>query len=247
MESQRAVEDTPARRISGFHIPSGPSTEVQKWVPKSSLRDRPKLSQDSEAHASVSPALNSPWRPILVPPTPTDMNVLENRSPIKAAENAPSGLSTAMKTRGTLAAAEDAGRPGMGPVISPARQASYGNISVTTKRRGDAWAASGTNTGSSSASRLGSRSFEAPRSKKSLKQIQEEEQARQAEAEFARWWAEEEERVRAEEEQDMLAAIAASMHDAKPGGGSESPKGKPRSKAKPRRSQGRKYETANDS
>lgn len=42
--------------------------------------------------------------------------------------------------------------------------------------------------------------------KRSLKEIQEEEQARQAEADFLKWWAAEEERVKLEE-QATLAAL----------------------------------------
>lgn len=47
--------------------------------------------------------------------------------------------------------------------------------------------------------------------KRSLKEIQEEERARQAEEDFLKWWAEEEERVRLENEQ--VAAVLAGRAD----------------------------------
>ena len=58
--------------------------------------------------------------------------------------------------------------------------------------------------------------------KKSLREIQEEEQAKQAEEEFLRWWAEEEERIR-------LETMVASIPDVAPVGDGQKKK-KPRKK-----------------
>ena len=59
--------------------------------------------------------------------------------------------------------------------------------------------------------------------KKSLREIQEEEQAKQAEEEFLRWWAEEEERIRLE------TMVAATIPDVAPVGDGQKKK-KPRKK-----------------
>ena len=58
--------------------------------------------------------------------------------------------------------------------------------------------------------------------KKSLREIQEEEQAKQAEEEFLRWWAEEEERI-------ILETMVASIPDVAPVGDGQKKK-KPRKK-----------------
>jgi hypothetical protein len=54
--------------------------------------------------------------------------------------------------------------------------------------------------------------------KQSLKEIQEEEQARVAEEEFLKWWAAEEERVREEEEEAVRVAISMTKGESKGGG-----------------------------
>lgn len=54
--------------------------------------------------------------------------------------------------------------------------------------------------------------------KQSLKEIQEEEQARAAEEDFLRWWAVEEERVRKEEEEAVRVAISLAEGESKSGG-----------------------------
>ena len=97
---------------------------------------------------------------------------------------------------------------------------------IPTKKSGEAW------TPKPETSRHGSGGHRLQRSstepvevvstpKKSLRQIQEEERDRQIQADFERWWAAEEARVKAEEEAVLAAAKAASM------GGSPSGQGKP--------------------
>jgi len=54
--------------------------------------------------------------------------------------------------------------------------------------------------------------------KQSLKEIQEEEQARVAEEDFLKWWAAEEERVREEEEEAVRVAISMAKGEPKGGG-----------------------------
>ena len=55
--------------------------------------------------------------------------------------------------------------------------------------------------------------------KQSLKEIQEEEQARVAEEEFLKWWAAEEERVRKEEEEALRVAVSMTKGESRSGEG----------------------------
>lgn len=67
-----------------------------------------------------------------------------------------------------------------------------------------------------------------PKDKRSLRDIQEEEQARQQEADFLKWWAAEEERVRLEvseqEQGRLMNAGAGTNHQNKNRGGKARPR-----------------------
>ncbi|KAF9784961.1 hypothetical protein BJ322DRAFT_1060536 [Thelephora terrestris] len=75
--------------------------------------------------------------------------------------------------------------------------------------------------------------------RQSLKEIQEEEQARTAEEDFLKWWAAEEERLRKEEEEALRVAILMTKGEERGGGGSKRQNGrggggKKSSRGKPR-------------
>jgi hypothetical protein len=62
--------------------------------------------------------------------------------------------------------------------------------------------------------------------RQSLKEIQEEEQARAVEEDFLKWWDAEEERVRNEEEEALRAAIALAKAESRGGGGGKRQNGR---------------------
>ncbi|KAH0836900.1 hypothetical protein J3R83DRAFT_8715 [Lanmaoa asiatica] len=93
-------------------------------------------------------------------------------------------------------------RPIMGPVITPVRQTqnASGSTSTSSSSRkpslGGAWTLPPVQPIAAPTELQGTTST--PKDKRSLRDIQEEERARQQEADFLKWWAAEEERVRLE-------------------------------------------------
>ncbi|KIO26840.1 hypothetical protein M407DRAFT_23900 [Tulasnella calospora MUT 4182] len=255
MESQKAITDaspTPNKRIVGFQVPGTPSSpDSPKWVPKLSLRERRKSQQSLQLTPTVdaAPSTSSPWKAVPKAAISIAESNIEARAaasqsagspPTGPSASSPSGLAKAMQaytspgacSEGTPAK-EKPGAPGMGPMINPIRLSSYSGISVTTKKGGDAW--TGTQPSQQRGKSATKQRIPEPavssdvfaENKKSLREIQEDERVA---ADFERWWAQEEARIKADEEATLatIAAITAAGAEI-----SNPKKGKPRPKKKP--------------
>lgn len=195
-------------------IPPSPGTPTKPSAqPSSSWRQNPSAASTSSLAASASPFI--PKGP--VPPS----------SPLRTPSRKPSGPSP-------LA-------PGMGPTFTPTKQAATksSNPIVRSVSGGKAWTATAPEpapqlTGPTALSFAEIQQSQQQRSapvkdRRSLKEIQEEEESIQREADFMRWWEEEEARFQIE----MAAVQAASQKGSTPGGrsagrGSHRGKGKER-------------------
>ncbi|KAG8892159.1 hypothetical protein FRC01_014316, partial [Tulasnella sp. 417] len=255
MESQKAMADaspTPNKRIVGFQVPGTPSSpDSPKWVPKLSLRERRKSQQSLQLTPATdtAPSSGSPWRAVPKAAISIAESNLEARAaashpvgspPAVPAASSPSGLAKAMQAYSSSGAGsegtptkEKPGGPGMGPVINPIRLSSYSGISVTAKKGGDAWTGTqpsqqrGKSGTKQRTSEPAVQSDVFTENKKSLREIQEDERVA---ADFERWWAQEEARLKAEEEATLatIAAITAAEAEI-----SSPKKGKARPKKKP--------------
>ncbi|KZT68694.1 hypothetical protein DAEQUDRAFT_757422 [Daedalea quercina L-15889] len=166
---------------------------------------------------------DSPWRiPQQVPVTPTKppTGLPIVPTPSSSGRSDPSSVPRAAAampgTQPSTPTKKPApiGQPGMGPTITPSKKSAPPKDSPASIRRvssGSVWTLppvqpvvqSSTTTGMSfvAIQELQREQGREPvKDKRSLRQIQEEEQARQVEADFLKWWAAEEARLKAEEQ-----------------------------------------------
>ncbi|KAG8891150.1 hypothetical protein FRB99_003817, partial [Tulasnella sp. 403] len=250
---------SPKVRIVGFHPSESPSSPKwtpkmslrERRRSQQSFELMPATPEHESAALPTPSPKGSPWK--VVPKTTISINEINMQAKLTVSTPmsvgkpvaSPSGLSRAMSAHkapstDTTAPATPSkpGQSTLGPTITPVRASSFGNISVTRTASGDAWtqpAQQPKNTPRSRPAASGAQIFNDPEpsltkeTKKSLREIQEEEQALRIQADFERWWAQEEARVKAEEERQLAAAKAASRN---PSGGYKRGKGgKPKKKS----------------
>lgn len=167
-----------------------------------------------------APAGGSPWKPIA--PVSSMANLAAGGSPVATPPMTPQMRAT--RSRDEVSSAKQPApaspRPGMGPVFSPSKQLPPKGTASPIRRTASNTAAwtlppvqpSVQPSASLAAAPASGMSFVAiqelqreqggrgKEKMRSLKEIQEEEQARRVEAEFLAWWAAEEERLRVEQE-----------------------------------------------
>ncbi|KAG8984218.1 hypothetical protein FRB94_006226 [Tulasnella sp. JGI-2019a] len=216
------------------------TSEVPRWTPKASSIEKRKSQQSLELTPSVTPIeKTSPWK-VLPKATVSMVSInaeaaLERSNatqpPPSPSPQPPSGLAKALSahkpqsSRPTPAQSSSSQVPalGLGPVITPIRSVSTGSVPVTKKKKGlgsDAWtlpppppparAPCGSSASILDIQQQEQEELESVKVKKTLREIQEEEEERRVQEDFERWWAMEEERVKAEEEAMLTAAKAIS-------------------------------------
>ncbi|KAI0091451.1 hypothetical protein BDY19DRAFT_1030603 [Irpex rosettiformis] len=188
------------------------------------------------ATASASPVHTPPMTP-KIKPTRIESETLLH-SPQRSGSRSMAQQQT-IQPQPQSASSTTSQRPGMGPVISPARQMSWKNTGVVGVRRPSGTSAAWTlppvqpvvqssSAGTTILTTPGM-SFAAIQQlqleqgsasasiadKRSLLEIQEEEAARRMEEDFLRWWEAEEERMRVEQQQQAAAASQAQKREQK--------------------------------
>ncbi|ETW78515.1 hypothetical protein HETIRDRAFT_324419 [Heterobasidion irregulare TC 32-1] len=216
----------------------GPSTP-QPWVIKTSSKDNLKSSIPTPPGTgiSVTERANSSWRVTVPTSTPSLVTALNaHHPPLDTPVHTPPSIkgATPPNNSRTVPQGGPAQLPsnlrsalpefGLGPVFTPSRQ-SIPNKSPAISRHisgGSAWtlppvqpvvrpSIAGSVMSFAAIQQLQHEQGATPvKDKRSLKEIQEEEQARRAEEEFLKWWTAEEERVRMESEVTSASTIARS-------------------------------------
>ncbi|KAG8936134.1 hypothetical protein FRC02_004452 [Tulasnella sp. 418] len=264
-ESSKRAATIPKTRVIGFQVEehlkndSAPSS----WPPKLSQRDRKKSLQESQNLTSslLSPkpslitAQNSPWKPL-------SKSLHSSQS---TSDNPPSALTQSLKGRASSSASLQPAKSSslttetsksLVPVITPVRTSSSSDYAARRRPSGDPWAIStpsvtapvsdGVSRGASFVA-IQEQQREQIRDdkkiKKSLLDIQEEERAKQVEADFERWWASEEAKVRMEQEM-VNQATAASAKSQEPGNRPRQPRSKARGRKPSKNSGARVSSTA---
>ncbi|KAA1470069.1 hypothetical protein DENSPDRAFT_797206 [Dentipellis sp. KUC8613] len=239
------------------------SRPVPPPLSKAPSKDRI-LATESPSRSPGTPGISrvgsssTPWRTTAAPLPPAPLVAVgpatpRTDAPVPRASPAPEAAALpripsapATPLRHTQSPATKAPQhPGLGPVISPARQVPSSSKQPSINRRvssfGNAWQpppvqpvvqSSGPGGGpalSFAAIQQAQREQEAASGKdmRSLKEIQEEERALQVEADFLKWWTAEEERLRQEE-----AAVQEAVHRASLGGKPKKPRGEGKKKPK---------------
>ncbi|KAH9930197.1 uncharacterized protein B0H18DRAFT_1083842 [Fomitopsis serialis] len=201
---------------------SAKRTPIPGPIARKSSAEAPTSFRGTPPKAASFPALpratsDSPWR---MPVTPTRPPVGLPSTPSSSGRadqsTAPRPAATAPSTQPPTPTKKPAGPAGMGPIITPSKKAAPPKDSPGSIRRvssGSVWTPppvqpivqSSTTTGMSFVAiqeLQREQAREPAKDKRSLLQIQEEEQARQAEEDFLRWWSAEEARLKAEEQGD---------------------------------------------
>ncbi|KAF8141324.1 hypothetical protein EV363DRAFT_1203942 [Boletus edulis] len=205
------------RQVHTNNQGSNPSASVRLGVGSSpGIGKGTSTSQGVGSSRQPGPAPGQPWQP----DTPPVRRVLpEPATPPKPESPTPSRTSTASRVTQATQASPGPSQPSMGPVITPVRQTPNmpGPASTGSCPRkpslGSAWTLPPVQpiaaaTIPSSTTTLSFAEIQkiqeiqatasTSRDKRSLRDIQEEERALQQEADFLKWWAQEEERVRLE-------------------------------------------------
>ncbi|KAF8994964.1 hypothetical protein BDQ17DRAFT_1392318 [Cyathus striatus] len=187
---QRSQHDTP------FSTPNGSTSNlfmpVHAVARKSSWNDVPRT---PPAASHVRAPGGSPWK------TPAEAAAAKHSLPgtpvTPPRPRAPTSNISASKPAASTTPQQPT-LPGLGPVITPTRQPSSKPTASTVRH--PVIATSPPTAGMSFVAIQHSQLDQVPdptKDKRSLREIQEEEQARQAEADFMKWWHEEEERFQA--------------------------------------------------
>ncbi|TFK48398.1 hypothetical protein OE88DRAFT_521568 [Heliocybe sulcata] len=234
LDMRSIIAEAESSKVSSPKLP--PTGAVPKWTPRKTVGDS--IDRVPTPSTPTRTTGGSPWRPVPTPPAAT----LASSSAAPAP--APSGISLAKNaalrpspSRPQPTAATPQG-PQMGPVYTPSRLPSKEGPSTSRRvSSGPAWSSPPVQPVVNTMPTTSTLSFAAiqqmqldqtvgtGKTKQNLRDIQEEEQARQQEADFLKWWAAEEERVKLETEGGPLT--------------SERKKAKPR---KPRPAKGRGQE-----
>ncbi|EKM50804.1 uncharacterized protein PHACADRAFT_213674 [Phanerochaete carnosa HHB-10118-sp] len=224
--AEAAASTTPRPGPSTPRTPAAAS-DVNNWrVPQ--RKPSSAALTDGNAPRS-SPSGGSPWKPVLPVTSAMASLAVGSSSPVLTPPMTPQMRATRgrdeapLAKQPTTAAAQQQQRPGMGPVFSPSKQAAQQKGTASPMRRtasgNAAWTLPPVQPTVQPSSSLAAVATPSPsgmsfvaiqelqreqggRGKekaRSLKEIQEEEQARRVEEEFLTWWAAEEERLRAEQ------------------------------------------------
>lgn len=198
--------------------------QTNRPLPETPERPAPRNASGSPWRVPSVGTLAAPSSPPGTPPTGSQVQAPPSRG---KETSLPSASKPPLVTRSSVGYREPMTPPrvpGMGPVFTPSKQGpskpgpSSGAHRVSN---GTAWTLPPVQPSVKPASSGSSMSFTAiqmaqleqetvpVKDKRSLKEIQEEEQARQVEEDFMKWWAAEEERVK-QEEQAIVAALAPS-------------------------------------
>ncbi|KAJ7461488.1 hypothetical protein FB451DRAFT_1404722 [Mycena latifolia] len=160
--------------ISPWKLPAAPAspTNSPPITPSTSLSRTPEAFPPPSAAPSTPPRQRGPQ-----PPQP-------NLGPIFAPSRQPTSRPAASSIRRVSSNNKAWTQPPPAPVVAPASPTPVSGVSFVAIQQLQLEQGQGTSS----------------RDKRSLREIQEEEKARQAEADFLKWWAAEEERVRLEAE-----------------------------------------------
>ncbi|KAF8839385.1 hypothetical protein BDN67DRAFT_905719 [Paxillus ammoniavirescens] len=231
--SQPPVQvDIPAKATTVWKKnPSMPCTDLKSIMveAETSKKQTSSIPGASKAPESPSPSrqIGSRWK-LDKPPTPrripSDLAMQTISAETSRLTGSPAKAPSNLPLLQVSAPAPRAGtsQPSMGSVITPVRQIAAAPRSSTPRKTSAAWTIPPVQPIAEPSVPDLARSFaeiqrmqqiqgaSAPKDKRSLREIQEEEQARQQEADFLKWWEAEEERVRLEtlQQEQLLSQVS---------------------------------------